>query len=332
MPPSPGFARPETAHHSHAAGRPPRRVAQRRRLAYAGGGPLSPGEVQVREQLDAWFDAAIVSPSPVARVRDAIVAAAGHARPVLVVGPAGVGKALVAQAIRRGGPRWDRPFVEVDCAALSADTGGSELFGNLLGSLGHVLAADHGTLYLDQVAELSTGLQRMLLTLMQTGTVRPVGALRSHPVDVRIIASSRTSLRDAVRVRRFLPELRAALDIDVVDVPTVQDLGSEIAALAAGLLDRTAAQLGLGPASLTPAAAIALAAQAWPGNVRELALTLTEAAVRVAGRAAQRPIEITADDLRIRRISLAEAKAIAAAAFELAYLERVLRLAGRRRR
>ena len=210
--------------------------------------------------------------------------------PVLVTGETGTGKELVARAIHRHGGRAARPFVPVNCGALPEGLLESELFGHVRGAFTGAVAdkrglfeeARGGTIFLDEIGEMSPALQVRLLRAIELGEVRPVGSPRATTVDVRVIAATHRDLERAAREGTFRQDLYYRLHVFSVRVPPLRERREDVPLLAAHFLAGFAFR-GRGAASLTPAAVAALAAHDWPGNVRELENTLERLAVEARG-------------------------------------------------
>jgi DNA-binding NtrC family response regulator len=210
-----------------------------------------------------------------------IALACASPSPVLITGETGTGKELVARAIHRHGPRAARPFVPLNCGALPEGLLESELFGHVRGAFTGAVAdkkglfeqAHGGIVFLDEVGEMSPALQVRLLRTLELGELRAVGGSRVVNVDVRVIAATHRDLERAVKDGSFRQDLFYRLNVLAIHVPPLRERREDVALLAAHFLAGFAAH-GRGAASLTPAAAAALAAQDWPGNVRELENTL----------------------------------------------------------
>ena len=210
--------------------------------------------------------------------------------PVLVTGETGTGKELVARAIHRHGGRAARPFVPVNCGALPEGLLESELFGHVRGAFTGAVAdkrglfeeARGGTIFLDEIGEMSPALQVRLLRAIELGEVRPVGSPRATTVDVRVIAATHRDLERAAREGTFRQDLYYRLHVFSVRVPPLRERREDVPLLAAHFLAGFASR-GRGAASLTPAAVAALAAHDWPGNVRELENSLERLAVEARG-------------------------------------------------
>jgi two-component system, NtrC family, response regulator AtoC len=204
---------------------------------------------------------------------------------VLVLGETGAGKEVVARALHDGGPRRDKPFVELNCAALPATLLESELFGHERGAftdarerkLGLVETAEGGTLFLDEIGDMDVALQAKLLKLLEEKTVRRLGSVREQRVSVRVIAATHRPLEALVREGRFRADLYYRLCVVQLQLPALRERGSDILLLARHFLALHAARYGKPAPQLTPPAEAALLAHPWPGNVRELRNVLEQA-------------------------------------------------------
>ncbi|MFN4020611.1 MAG: sigma-54 interaction domain-containing protein [Erythrobacter sp.] len=197
--------------------------------------------------------------------------------PVLLEGPTGTGKEVLARFVHRLSPRCDGPFVAVNCAAMPEAMLEALLFGHRKGAFtgaaeageGLFRAADKGTLLLDEIGELPLALQAKLLRALQEGEVLPLGATRPLKVDVRIIAATNRDLAAEAAAGRFREDLLYRLNVFPLRIPALRDRPGDIAALAFGMLLRHAAAPGK-PGWIAPQALALLESHAWPGNVREL--------------------------------------------------------------
>jgi two-component system response regulator HupR/HoxA len=204
---------------------------------------------------------------------------------VLVEGETGTGKELVARAIHAAGPRRERLFVAVNCAALSEGILESELFGHKRGAFTGAVAdrkglfevAEGGTLFLDEISETSPALQAKLLRVLQEGEIRPVGDNRSRAVDVRVIAATNRTLEDEVKAGRFREDLYYRLRVFPIRLPPLRDRAEDIPALARHLVRRLAEQQKKAVGEPTEEALGLLARHPLPGNVRQLANELERA-------------------------------------------------------
>jgi Nif-specific regulatory protein len=206
---------------------------------------------------------------------------------VMVRGESGSGKELVARAIHRESPRADRPMVSVNCAAIPADIMESQLFGHKAGSFtgaerdhtGYFEQADLGTLFLDEVGELTLEGQAKLLRILEGHPFLPVGATKEVKVDVRLIAATNQDLQRYVRDKRFREDLFYRLMVFELYLPPLRDRGSDVGLLVDFFLDHFRRQHGRPTLTLTDAARAKLLAYRWPGNVRQLRNVLDSAVV-----------------------------------------------------
>src|SRR5262249_29578613 len=204
-----------------------------------------------------------------------------------ITGESGSGKELVAREIHRAGPRRDRPFCTLNCAALPVELVESEVFGHARGAFtgavgeraGVFEEAHTGTLFLDEVGELSPRAQAKVLRVIQEGELRRVGENNSRRVDVRIVSATNRDLRQEVAAGRFRMDLLYRLDVIRIGVPPLRDRRDDVAVLAEHFWRDATARIG-SRATLGPATLAALAGYDWPGNVRELQNVLAALAVR----------------------------------------------------
>ncbi len=229
-------------------------------------------------------------------VRAAITRAAAAPFSVLIQGESGVGKELVARAIHQLSARRERPFCDVNCAALPDDLLESELFGHARGAFtgaiveraGLFEAAAGGTLFLDEVADLSPRGQAKLLRVLQQQEVRRVGETFSRPVDVRMVAAANRDLREEVVAGRFRSDLLYRLDVIRLRIPPLRERPEDVAPLALHLWRGAAARVET-TAALAHGVLSALSRYHWPGNVRELQNVMASLAVMAPARGYVRP-------------------------------------------
>jgi len=210
-------------------------------------------------------------------------------RPCLVVGERGTGKELVAARLHYLSRRWDRPFVTVNCAALSEDLLDSELFGHEAGAftgarerrIGRFERADGGTLLLDEIATASSRVQEKILRVVEYGEIERVGGGRTLRVDVRVVGATNVDLPAEVEAGRFRADLLDRLAFEVVTLPPLRARKDDILVLAQHFAVAMARELGRPLfAGFTPDAEAELVGHAWPGNVRELKNTVERAVAR----------------------------------------------------
>jgi Nif-specific regulatory protein len=206
---------------------------------------------------------------------------------VLLLGESGTGKELAAHAIHRASPRAERPFVAVNCATLSETLLESELFGHERGAFtgavvrkqGKVEIADSGTLFLDEVGEISLPLQAKLLRFLQEREFERLGSTHRLQVDVRVLAATNRDLAQAIRTGTFREDLYYRLNVISLHLPPLRERREDISLLASHFAARTSQRLGRPVAGFTPEARACLVRYDWPGNVRELANAIERAIV-----------------------------------------------------
>src|SRR6266496_1966379 len=209
----------------------------------------------------------------------------------LITGESGVGKERIARLIHDESPRAARPFVAVNCGAVTETLLESELFGHARGAFtgadherpGLFEAASGGTLFLDEVGEVSPGMQVKLLRALQEKEVRRVGENRSRPVDVRVVAATNRNLADEVAVGRFRKDLYYRLRVIELRVPPLRERLEDILPLARVFLAETAKRMGRKVTGFTPRAADQLIRYEWPGNVRGVQNAIEHAVALAAG-------------------------------------------------
>ncbi len=272
------------------------------------------------------------------RIRDAIRRAATAPYAVLIEGESGSGKELVARAIHARCLRRARRFCAINCAALTDDLLEAELFGHARGAFTGALTerqglfeeADQGTLFLDEVGELSPRAQAKLLRVLQEGEVRRVGENLPRRVDTRIVAATNRSIEEDVRAGRFRADLRFRLDVIRIALPPLRDRADEVPWLVERLWTEAASRVGT-RATLGDDVIAALARYDWPGNVRELQNAMASLAVHAPRRgrvpASLLPEHIAASGTRGAARGLDEARV----EFERRFVRAALARAGGRR-
>ncbi|HSV81273.1 MAG TPA: sigma 54-interacting transcriptional regulator [Ramlibacter sp.] len=228
---------------------------------------------------DESWRAEIISRSP--RMADLLAEARLVARSdasVLLRGDSGSGKEMLARAIHRASPRAGKPFIAVNCGAIPEALLESELFGHVKGAFtdavashkGLFLAADGGTLLLDEIGDMPPSLQVKLLRVLQERAVRPVGSSQSHPVDVRILSATHRDLDAAMAAGQFREDLYYRLNVVTLHLPTLGERREDIPLLANHFLHKLATKYGRRLSGFAPEALKALIGAPWPGNVRQL--------------------------------------------------------------
>jgi two-component system, NtrC family, response regulator AtoC len=250
------------------------RAEDARRAAPGGPPPLGYGDPAMRPVIEAIEKVARTSAT------------------VLLLGESGTGKEVAARAIHHLGERRDRPFVAINCAALSETLLESELFGHEKGAFtgaserrrGRIELADGGTFFLDEIGELDLKLQAKLLRVLQEKRFERVGGSQAIESDVRWIAATNRDLRAMMADGRFRDDLYHRLAVFPIRLPPLRERPADLAPLARALLVEVGRELGKPGLTLTPAAERTLAAWSWPGNVRELGNALERAAILADGK------------------------------------------------
>jgi transcriptional regulator with PAS, ATPase and Fis domain len=229
----------------------------------------------------SWFHGMVGASAAMRQLYDRVEAAGVTRGTILIVGDSGTGKELVAHAIHECGPQPGAPFVALNCAAIPKDLIESELFGYKRGAfsganadyLGLFRAADRGTLFLDEVTEMSADTQSKLLRAIQERTVRPVGSTKEIRVDVRLIASTNRDPQEAVKTGRLRQDLYYRLQASVIQIPPLRERLEDVPLLVEHFIELfNARQMRQVPVTGVEDDAIeAMRRYSWPGNVRELA-------------------------------------------------------------
>ena len=222
----------------------------------------------------------IIGASPAAvSIRAEILKVAGSNATVLIQGETGTGKELVAQALHQESRRSPYPFVKLNCAAIPPELIESELFGYVDGAFtgarktgkkGKFEQAEKGTLFLDEVSQLSTAAQAKLLRVLQEKEIERVGGAETIPVNVRIVAATNDNLEDMVRQGTFRSDLYYRLNVIPIKVAPLRDRKSDIPLLVKKFMEKYGEQAGLVAVAIDPKALAMLVDYEWPGNIREL--------------------------------------------------------------
>ena len=228
---------------------------------------------------------------PMQRVFEIIDQVAPSKATVLISGESGTGKELVANAIHQRSPRAAGPFIKLHCAALAESLLESELFGHEKGSFTGAMArkdgrfslADGGTLFLDEIGEISPAIQVKLLRFLQEHEFERVGGTQTIKVDVRVIAATNRNLLDEIAKGRFREDLYYRLNVVSLEMPSLRERRSDIAALVKFFIDRYAKDNGKAIEGCAPEALELLMNYNWPGNVRELENAIERAVVLSSG-------------------------------------------------
>lgn len=238
------------------------------------------------------FDRIVRAPgSPMDRICELAARVARYDLSVLVLGESGSGKELLARAIHYASPRASRSFVMENCAAMTDTLLESELFGHKRGAFtgayedhaGLFQRADGGTVFLDEIGDTSPAFQVKLLRVLQEGEVRPVGATRAMPVNVRVIAATHRNLEEDVRAGRFREDLFYRLAGMTITMPPLRERMGDIKPIAEWLLSQATEDLGVTPKTFSADAIGALMTYEWPGNIRELRNEIYRAVALMTG-------------------------------------------------
>lgn len=266
------------------------------------GNAVATSEAVEREGASApaeeWFGMVGGSPAWL-EVRKVIEKAAASPYPVLITGETGTGKELVARAIHRISPRREGPFLKINGAAIPPTLWEAEMFGYEKGAFtgavqskpGRFELADGGTFFLDEVGEVPLAVQGKLLRLLEDGEFERVGGVKTLTADVRLICASNRELKRETDRGRFRQDLFYRVNGIPIHLPPLRERREDLVPLAEFFLARTCRELGVGPKSLSSAAAEALDRYPWPGNIRELENAIGRAVALSEGR------ELTPADL-----------------------------------
>jgi len=283
-----------------------------------------------------WSADRLIGTSPqIQAVRRAIREAAGVTATVLVTGPSGSGKEMVARAIHYEGARASRPFVPVNCAAIPESLFESAMFGHRRGAFtgahesqaGFAEQSSGGTLFLDEIGDIPLAQQVKLLRMLQESEVTPVGASRAVRVDLRVVAATNQDLEVMVRAGRFRQDLYYRINVLRIHLPELRARPGDVGALAEHLLLEIAHEHGTPALGFTEAALETLAAHSWPGNVRELRNVVERAVLAARGRRIDfRDLPFTSARPATVSGAAIAASAVTLSDVEKAHIEKVLRL------
>src|SRR5256885_1277743 len=238
---------------------------------------LEEENIELRDRVERDYQIVGDSP-PIKELRAQIELAAPTKATVLIQGESGSGKELVAREIHRRSSRANGMFVQVNCAAIPEELIESELFGHEKGSFtgavrkqtGKFVAADGGTIFLDEIGDMSLRTQAKVLRVLQEGEVEPVGSATVIKVDVRVIAATNKDLTEEIRAGRFREDLYYRLSVIPVRTPPLRERKDDIPLLAQHFATLFSQEYNKHPKKFTPAALKALQDSSWRGNVREL--------------------------------------------------------------
>ncbi len=275
-------------------------------LKLSGGGKDKPVSASKDKDSEAQGSSILGNSPAMQQMKSTISKLARSQAPVYIHGESGSGKELVAHQIHLQGSRAKAPFIPVNCGAIPENLMESEFFGHKKGSFtgavadkqGLFQAANKGTLFLDEVADLPLTMQVKLLRAIQEGAVKPVGALEEIPVDVRILSATHKSLEHEVAAGHFRQDLYYRLNVIKLKVPPLRERKEDILLLADFFLDKIAHRWQMPPIRLSQAARNELQAYNFPGNVRELENVLERASTLCDNNTIQ------PDDLQLQAASL----------------------------
>jgi len=243
----------------------------------------------LRRRLDDRYTLGTVvgSDRRMQKIFELVSAVAPSRTTVLMTGESGTGKSLIAHAIHHRSPRAGKPFVEISCGSIPETLLESELFGHVKGAFtgahadksGRFLAANTGTIFLDEINSASPGMQLKLLRVLQERKFEPVGSTQTVEVDARVILASNQPLEALVASGQFRQDLYYRINVVQIELPPLRDRAADIPPLAESMLERFGAELGKQLTGFSPEAMDALRVYHYPGNVRELQNIVERAAV-----------------------------------------------------
>jgi len=263
----------------------------------------------LRHELNAEADggrrgARLVGTSPaIQAIRETVARVAALPTSILITGESGTGKEVAARALHAGSERADKPFVPVNCAAIPTEMLESELFGHAKGAFtgagerreGLFLHANGGTLFLDEIGELPPAMQSKLLRAIEDKRVRPVGAEREVPLDLRLIFATNADLETHVRDGRFRADLYYRINVVRITMPPLRERREDVVELAEAFMQHISRELAMPPLPLDAGVRAGLHAHDWPGNVRELR-NLVERSLILGGFPPEFQRDMTEDD------------------------------------
>jgi two-component system nitrogen regulation response regulator NtrX len=252
--------------------------------------PLPGGETDLEKVADGSRFGMIGRSEAMRRIYQLIEMAAPTKCRVFIAGESGTGKELIARATHALSPRRDRPFIELNCAAIPSELIESEMFGHVKGAFtgavadrkGKFEAATGGTLFLDEIGDMSLITQAKLLRVLQEGVVTPVGSSEARPVDVRIVSATSKNLPEEIARGTFREDLYHRINVLTVAVPSLRARREDIPELAEHFLRLASVENDLKPKRLSPRAVDLLIQMPWQGNVRELRNLMERLVVLVA--------------------------------------------------
>jgi len=296
----------------------------------------------LREQIqrEYGFGNLVGAGAAMRKVFDMIQKVAETDLSVMIRGESGTGKEGVAQALHSTSGRRDRPFVAVNCAAISPELVESELFGHEKGAftgadarrIGRFEAAEGGTIFLDEIGDMAPETQAKVLRVLEERRFERVGSTQSIDVDVRVISATHRDLEADVEAGRFREDLYYRLKVVALELPPLRERIEDIPALATRFLGQVAERLDRPPKRLSPEAVASLSRQEWKGNVRELRNVLEQASVLSAGdEIGEGDLQLVGEtaqpgfEVGLEGLPFSEAKRRVVESFERSFLLRALR-------
>ncbi len=241
--------------------------------------------VEMREELNHFrktqreaLDSIVINSEIMKNVFTEAQRAAKRSTSILISGETGTGKEVLARAIHRMGPRADKPFIDINCAAVQNTMLESELFGYEAGAFtgaqkrkrGLIEVADEGILFLDEISSMSPDMQAKVLRALEERSFRRVGSTTSIQVDVQVLAASNKNLSELIEKGEFREDLFYRLKVINIDIPPLREHPEDIPGLAGHFIKTNNPKMGLNIENMTPGALDLLKKYAWPGNIREL--------------------------------------------------------------
>ena len=241
--------------------------------------------VEMREELAHFrrsqrevLDSIVINSDIMKEVFTEAQRAAKHSTSILISGETGTGKEVLARAIHRMGPRNDKPFIDINCAAVQNTMLESELFGYEAGAFtgaqkrkrGLIEVSDEGILFLDEISSMSPDMQAKVLRALEEKSFRRVGSTTSIQVDVQILAASNRNLTDLIEKGEFREDLYYRLKVINIEIPPLREHPEDIPGLAGHFIKTNNPKMGINIENMTPAALDLLKNYSWPGNIREL--------------------------------------------------------------
>jgi len=292
----------------------------------------------LREQLKEKysFDNIVGNSEPMIEVYKMINKVKDTKATVLVTGETGTGKELIARALHYNGARKEKPFIPVNCCALTDSLLESQLFGYAKGAFTGALKdtpglfelAEGGTIFLDEIGDTGASFQQSLLRVLEGGEIQPVGSAERKKVDVRVVAATNKDLETAVKEGKFREDLFYRLNVITIQIPPLRDRKDDILPLTRHFLNKYSKENNKDENELTPEARSILESYQWPGNVRELENTISKAVIFEAGN------RLTTETFPERMMSSSNASAMSGEDLmtleevSRAYIKKVLEMTG----